>query len=69
MFTLSHHLVVRIAAMRQGVPAEYVILGDDIVIKGYRLAREYRHLMKQMGVEISDAKSHASPHSFEFAKI
>jgi len=69
MFTLSHHLVVRIAAMRLNVSAEYVILGDDIVIKGYRLAREYRHLMKQMGVEISDSKSHASPHTFEFAKI
>jgi hypothetical protein len=69
MFTLSHHLVVRIAAMRQNVSAEYVILGDDIVIKGYRLAQEYRRLMKLMGVEISEPKSHASPHSFEFAKI
>lgn len=68
IFTICHHITVHIAAARAGVPAEYVLLGDDIVLRGYRLAAEYRRIMKALGVSISEAKSHVSQDTFEFAK-
>lgn len=69
MFTLCHHLVVRIAARRALAQPHYVILGDDIVLRGGRLAEQYRILMALLGVDISEAKSHVSKDTFEFAKI
>nr|AHF48631.1 RNA-dependent RNA polymerase [Sclerotinia sclerotiorum mitovirus 15] len=69
VFTLCHHLVVHIAAMRTNSPLDYVLLGDDIVIRGRALATEYKRIMFQLGVTISDAKTHVSKDTFEFAKI
>lgn len=69
IFTLCHHLVVHIAAARSNSPAQYVILGDDIVLKGHALATEYRKIMQDLGVSISETKSHVSRDTFEFAKI
>lgn len=69
MFTLSHHVVMVIAAMRTNSPlSNYVILGDDVVIRTKRLASEYKKIMADLGVDISESKSHQSKGYFEFAK-
>nr|ALD89136.1 RNA-dependent RNA polymerase [Sclerotinia sclerotiorum mitovirus 19] len=69
MFTLSHHVVMVIAAMRTNSPlSNYVILGDDVVIRTKKLASEYMKIMDGLGVDISDSKSHQSKGYFEFAK-
>lgn len=72
MFTIAHHVIVAIAAQRAEEPlarVNYMILGDDIVIQGSRLAREYKRLMSDLGVEISETKTHASRDTYEFAKM
>jgi len=70
-FALSHHVVVRIAAMRAGLlPSfhSYALLGDDIVLTNSDVAREYRNILNLLGVSISETKSHVSIDTFEFAK-
>nr|WNM95032.1 MAG: RNA-dependent RNA polymerase [Diaporthe gulyae mitovirus 4] len=68
MFTLCHHVVVQLAAIRTNSDAQYVVLGDDIVLLGRPLATEYKRIMSQLGVDISPSKSHVSKDTFEFAK-
>jgi len=72
VFSLTHHLVVQLAAERSGIRSwfkEYALLGDDLVIADRTVAREYLNLMMALGVEISAAKSLNSRNgSFEFAK-
>jgi hypothetical protein len=46
----------------------YALLGDDIVINHHGVAAEYRTLLKSIGVDISDAKTHVSDDTYEFAK-
>jgi len=70
-FALSHHIVVRIAAIRAGLShtfSSYALLGDDIVLSNSDVAREYLNIISQLGVTISPTKSHSSEHSYEFAK-
>jgi len=45
-----------------------VLLGDDIVIRSLKLAGMYRQILGTLGVEVSELKTHQSPHFFEFAK-
>jgi len=71
VFALSHHLMVRVAATRAGLGPRwhgYVLLGDDIVIGNHDVAKHYREIMDNLGVQISEAKSHVSEDTFEFAK-
>lgn len=69
VFSLSHHIVCRIAKKRiNNTSGSYMILGDDIVISGNHLAREYKKIMKDLGVSLSKAKTHTSNNMFEFAK-
>lgn len=70
VFSLCHHVTVRIAAIRCGRNARgrYCLLGDDIVIADDAIAREYMTLMKGFGVGISPTKSHVSQHFIEFTK-
>jgi len=72
MFTLCHHLVVQFAAYRAGLPlfqfTDYRILGDDIVIAHDRVAAEYREILRELDVPISDTKTHTSKEMFELAK-
>jgi hypothetical protein len=71
MLALSHHVIVRIAANRVGLPGftNYALLGDDIVICNDAVAKSYHALMTQtLGVEINLSKSMISKDSFEFAK-
>lgn len=70
-FALSHHLAVAVASTRAGLGPhwnKYVLLGDDIVLSDNKVASEYLALMAELGVEISETKSHASKDTFEFAK-
>jgi hypothetical protein len=72
MFAVTHHLVVRTAAMMAGYNPKaykaYVLLGDDIVIADQKVAENYRYLMAALGVTLSEAKTHVSVDTFEFAK-
>jgi hypothetical protein len=69
MFALAHHLVVRMAAKLAGVSKpQYRLLGDDIVIKGERLATHYREVMAGLGVEFTLSKSLQGVNRAEFAK-
>lgn len=69
-FTLTHHLVVEWAAYlsRQWSFKDYILLGDDIVINNDKVANKYKTIMTRLGVEISNAKSHVSYNTYEFAK-
>lgn len=69
MFALSHHYVVRRLFYNLGLSwvDQYVILGDDIVIRNPEVAANYRKLMHHYGVEISEAKSVSSSRVGEFA--
>jgi len=47
---------------------QYIILGDDIVIKDNKVANKYITLMSRLGVDISSNKTHVSNDTYEFAK-
>lgn len=70
IFALSHHIVVQYAADLIGEfpTRNYILLGDDIVIGGDKLANSYRKCMLDLGVEISIGKTHRGLDSYEFAK-
>nr|QWE48330.1 RNA-dependent RNA polymerase [Phomopsis viticola mitovirus 962_2] len=72
VFTLTHHLVVNYAASRCGYQCgsfmNYILLGDDIVIKDDRVAQVYVSIMTRLGVSISKYKTHVSKDTYEFAK-
>jgi len=69
-FTLTHHLVVAWAAWLSNSYNfnQYIILGDDIVIKDDTVAKNYIKVMTRLGVEISPHKTHVSKITYEFAK-
>jgi len=69
-FSLTHHLVVAWAAHLCGLSnfKDYIILGDDIVIKNNIVARKYITLMTRWGVDISKHKTHMSSNTYEFCK-
>jgi len=47
---------------------QYIILGDDVVIKDNKIASIYRGQMMRLGVEVSPSKTHVSKTTYEFAK-
>ena len=67
---LTHHLIVRVAALRAGFPhfTSYCLLGDDIVIANAAVAQQYKDLLSQLDMPISEQKTHVSNDTFEFAK-
>jgi len=75
-FTITHHLVVFYAAWLTGsyntsphnLFTQYIILGDDIVIKNDKVAKNYKYIMGKLGVELSLHKTHVSEDTYEFAK-
>jgi hypothetical protein len=69
-FTLTHHLVVYYCALLEGLDDfdQYIILGDDIVIKNDKVAKRYMKVISKLGVSISEQKSHVSYDTYEFAK-
>jgi len=70
LFAVTHHVAVRLAAERAGFPdfQSYALLGDDIVLTNEAVAKQYRALLDEVGVNISDTKSHVSDDTYEFAK-
>jgi hypothetical protein len=70
VFTLTHHMVVHFCASIEGYSNfdQYIILGDDIVIKNNKVAKRYIDVMSKLGVEISTMKTHVSIDTYEFAK-
>jgi hypothetical protein len=73
LLALTHHALVQMAAFevhkRSGWFLDYAILGDDVVIADRLVARRYLSIMKEIGVDISLAKSLVSnTSSLEFAK-
>nr|QIR30229.1 RNA-dependent RNA polymerase [Plasmopara viticola lesion associated mitovirus 5] len=69
-FTLSHHLVVQWCAhlVNRYPTKDYIILGDDIVINDDAIAVQYKRVMRLLGVDLSEAKTHKSLDLYEFAK-
>jgi len=47
---------------------DYIILGDDIVIKNDKVAKMYTVVLQKMGVDVSPHKTHVSKDTYEFAK-
>jgi len=72
MLALTHHALVQFAAYRAGEAKWfdlYAILGDDVVIAGDGVAREYRRICEEVGLSIGIAKSLvAKDKTLEFAK-
>lgn len=71
LFALSHHCCVQHAAKMGGLKlpySNYLLLGDDIVLADDIVAKNYRTILAQLDVPISDAKSHVSKTTYEFAK-
>lgn len=69
-FTLTHHLVVHWAAKLCKIDnfTDYILLGDDIVIRNDKVAQKYITIMTRFGVDISVPKTHVSKNTYEFAK-
>ena len=69
MFAISHHFLVRKLFSARGLDwnDQYVILGDDIVLRNKEIAGDYRSVMSALGVDISESKSVSSPRVAEFA--
>jgi len=69
-FTLAHHMVVQYAAYQNELYPfkDYILLGDDVVIYNDKVAQSYTTLIRLLGVEISNQKSHVSKDTYEFAK-
>jgi hypothetical protein len=71
MLALTHHIMVRMAALRVGCRdfSFYLVLGDDLVIADERVAKAYLAIAKEWDVEINLSKSVLSDNgSLEFAK-
>jgi hypothetical protein len=72
MLALVHHAMVQFSAFKAGIRgwfSAYAVLGDDVVIGDYRVAKEYTVLCDTLGVQIGLHKSIISTNgSAEFAK-
>lgn len=68
---LTHHVIVQMAASKAGYRRlfkSYCLLGDDIVIADSKVAVQYKILLSQLDMPISEAKTHVCDHTYEFAK-
>jgi len=67
---VTHHILVCISALRCNKPhfKDYCILGDDIVIANAAVAEAYKSLLSELDMPISEAKTHVSNDTYEFAK-
>lgn len=70
---LSHHVIVWLAAHKAGHKDpfafyNYSICGDDIVIANTKVAREYRQICGDLGLEINPSKTFVGTHYAEYMK-
>jgi hypothetical protein len=63
---LSHHVIVQMAAARDGYDS-YALLGDDVVVSS-DIGTRYSGILNTLGVEISPGKSIQDSSYIEFAK-
>nr|UOL49035.1 MAG: putative RNA-dependent RNA polymerase [Mitoviridae sp.] len=71
MLALTHHVIVGCAAINAKCELDsvnYAVLGDDVVINNYEVAKGYVDIMSALGLEISMGKSVISTRFTEFAK-
>lgn len=70
MFALSHHIIVRVAAILAGKTDydRYALLGDDLVIADKDVADKYIEIVNSLGVQISEHKTHRGSILCDFAK-
>jgi hypothetical protein len=70
VFTLCHHIIVKYCARLCGYKQfdNYIILGDDIVIKDDKVSKKYFEVMNLIDVQTSENKTHKSLTTYEFAK-
>jgi len=64
-FALAHNALLWF--LRELVGGDYRVLGDDVVIRGDRLAREYKRWLQRLGVQYSAEKTITSSQLAEFA--
>lgn len=70
MLALTHHVIVRVAAQRARVDSRrllYAVLGDDGAMAHEKVAKYYRDLFLQLGMEINPIKGFDGT-VLEFAK-
>nr|UJQ92469.1 MAG: putative RNA-dependent RNA polymerase [Mitoviridae sp.] len=75
MLAFTHHFLVQCAAWRAGhakdrLFLDYAVLGDDLVIADWKVAKQYLVILDSLGVECGLHKSLLSPKglALEFAK-
>jgi hypothetical protein len=70
LMALTHHFIVYLAGKRAGNSrfTNYLLLGDDIVICDNDVAKEYKLLLDELGMEISERKTLVSNDTMEFVK-
>jgi hypothetical protein len=75
MLAYSHHFIVQVAAWKAGHPRytlfrKYAVLGDDLVIADWKVAKSYLKILHTIGVECGLHKSILSHNGsgIEFAK-
>lgn len=70
-FALTHHYLIYYCCKVLGKiwkSLPYALLGDDIVIGDRDVGEKYLEVIKELGLEYSDLKTHKSENFFEFAK-
>jgi len=70
-FSVTHHFIIYYLCQINSIDwrtCSYALLGDDIVINNDIISKGYINIMKTLGVEVNDLKTHHSNHFFEFAK-
>lgn len=68
VFALTHHIFIRWCA-NNPLFSDYVILGDDVSIMNSSVARQYRDMMEEIGVEINDTKSYTCTGGVPFGEF
>lgn len=68
---LVHHYVVYLCCRELNLNwrlLPYALLGDDIVISNEAVGERYITVIRSLGIEISEVKTHKSYHLIEFSK-
>jgi hypothetical protein len=54
---LTHHVIIQYSKIKAGLPAKYLIIGDDMTISNTKVAKVYSDTLEKLGMEISLGKS------------
>jgi hypothetical protein len=70
-FAVAHHYLFFVIARELGRPwrtLPYVLLGDDVLIGDHDVGKRYMEMVRSLGIEVSELKTHISSTTCEFAK-